>query len=157
MGESRDLLVAQRRDGHRLLQVGGLLFLLGLVVGLGVPKFTLPRLALSTHLLGMTQGTFLMVGGLLWPKLKLTRAASGIGRVLATYGCLAAWTANLLGAVWGAGASMVPMAAGGARGSAFQEATIRVLLMSAAVSLVCVAVLILWGLRTAPPTDSGAQ
>jgi len=157
MGESRDLLVAQRRDGHRLLQVGGLLFLLGLVVGLGVPKFTLPRLALSTHLLGITQGTFLMVGGLLWPKLKLTRAGSGIGRVLATYGCLAAWTANLLGAVWGAGGSMVPMAAGGARGSAFQEATIRVLLMSAAVSLVCVAVLILWGLRTAPPTDSGAQ
>jgi hydroxylaminobenzene mutase len=157
MSESRDLLVALRRDGHRLLQAGGLLFLLGLVVGLGVPRFTVPRLALSTHLLGITQGTFLMVGGLLWPKLQLTRAASGTGRVLATYGCLAAWAANLLGAVWGAGASMVPMAAGTARGSASQEATIRVLLMSAAVSLVCVAVLILWGLRTAPPTDPGEQ
>jgi len=145
MGESRDLLVTQGRDGHRLLQVGGLLFLLGLVVGLGVPKFTVPRLALSTHLLGITQGTF------------LTRATSGMGRVLATYGCLAAWTANLLGAVWGAGASMVPMAAGAARGTPLQETTIRVLLISAAVSLVCVAVLILWGLRAAPPADSGAQ
>ena len=157
MGESRDLLVTQGRDGHRLLQVGGLLFLLGLVVGLGVPKFTVPRLALSTHLLGITQGTFLMVAGLLWPRLKLTRATSGMGRVLATYGCLAAWTANLLGAVWGAGASMVPMAAGAARGTPRPETTIRVLLISAAVSLVCVAVLILWGLRAAPPADSGAQ
>jgi hydroxylaminobenzene mutase len=157
MGESRNLLVAQRRDGHRLLQAGGLLFLLGLVVGLGVPRFTVPRLALSTHLLGITQGTFLMVGGLLWPKLRLTRPASGIGRVLAIYGCLAAWTANLFGAAWGAGASMVPMAAGGARGSAIQEGTIRLLLISAAVSLVCVAALILWGLRTVPHTDSGEQ
>jgi len=157
MGESQNLSVAQRRDGHRLLQAGGLLFLLGLVVGLGVPRFTLPRLALSTHLLGITQGTFLMVAGLLWPKLSLTRPASGIGRVLAIYGCLSAWTANLLGAVWGAGASMVPIAAGAARGSAFQEGTIRLLLISAAVSLLCVSVLILWGLRTLAHTDSSGQ
>jgi hypothetical protein len=54
------------RDGHRLQQVGGLLFLCGLLVGLGVPKFAVPRLALSTHLLGITQGTFLMVVGQLW-------------------------------------------------------------------------------------------
>ena len=157
MGESGDLLLKKRRDGHRLLQAGGLLFLFGLVVGLGVPKFAVPRLALSTHLLGITQGTFLMVVGLLWPKLSLTGRASGNGRILATYGCLAAWTANLLGAVWGAGASMVPMAAGGARGSAVQEGTIRLLLMSAAVSLVSVAVLILWGLRTLPRTAPGEQ
>jgi hydroxylaminobenzene mutase len=150
MKEPLDATEGLHRDGHRLLQVGGLLFLLGLLVGLAVPRFTVPRLGLSTHLLGIMQGTFLMVGGLLWPKLRITRSASGIAHGLAIYGCLAAWTANLLGAVWGAGNSMLPMAAGAARGSSFQEGTIRVLLMSAALSLVTVAVLILWGLRTPP-------
>jgi hydroxylaminobenzene mutase len=139
-----------RRDGHRLLQAGGLLFLLGLLVGLGVPRFAVPRLGLSTHLLGIMQGTFLMVAGLLWPKLRLARSASRTGSALAIYGCLAAWTANLLGAVWGAGNSMLPLAAGAARGNPFQEGAISVLLVSAALALVVAAILILWGLRTLP-------
>jgi hypothetical protein len=89
-----------RRDAHRLLQAGGLLFLLGLLVG------------------------------------------------------LAAWTANFLGAVWGAGSTMLPLVAGGARGSALQEGTIKVLLISVAASLITAAVLILWALRTPPQADS---
>lgn len=143
------------RDGHRLLQTGALLFLLGLLVGLGVPGFAVPRLALATHLLGIMQGTFLMVGGLVWPRLRLTRSGSRIGRSAAIYGCLAAWTANLLAALWGAGNSMLPMAAGAARGSALQEGVIRGLLMSAALALVAVALLLVWGLRTPPPAGSG--
>jgi len=144
----------RRRDGHRLLQTGAFLFLLGLGVGFGVPAFRIPRLALSTHLLGITQGTFLMVVGLAWSRLRVGARASTTGRYLATYGCVAAWTANLLGAVWGAGTSMVPLAAGGARGSAFQEGLIRVLLISAAVCLVSVMVLVLWGLRMPPGLDA---
>jgi (hydroxyamino)benzene mutase len=141
---------AARRFGHRLLQVGAGLFLLGLLVGLVVPRFAVPRLGLSTHLLGLMQGIFLMVAGLLWPRLKLTRAVSRIGCGLAIYGCLAAWTANLCGAVWGAGSSMVPLAAGGAQGSAFQEGTIRLLLASAALCLIGAVGILLWGLRDSP-------
>jgi len=143
-----------RGDGHRLLQVGGLLFLLGLLVGLGVPRFNAPRLALSTHLLGVMQGTFLLVVGQLWPRLRLTRSTSRVGSALAIYGCVSAWTANLLGAVWGAGSSMLPLAAGAARGSSLQEGAIRVLLMSAALSLVIAATLVLWGLRGSPRMES---
>jgi (hydroxyamino)benzene mutase len=145
---------ASLRHGHRLLQAGILVFLLALLVGVGVPRFAVPRLGLSAHLLGVTQGTFLMVAGLLWPKLRLTRSQSRIGCVLAIYGCFAAWSANVCGAVWGAGNSMLPIAAGVARGSARQEGAIRVLLMTAAASLVAVAMLILWGLRTSPPEES---
>lgn len=143
-------------QGHRLLQVGALLFLLALFVGLAVPRFTVPRLALSTHLLGIMQGTFLMVVGLLWPRLSLTRWASRIGSMLAIYACLAAWTANFLGAIWGAGNSMLPLAAGTARGSALQEGVIRVLLTSAAGSFVLVAILILWGLRRPAEAQSSS-
>lgn len=49
---------------------------------------------------------------------------------------------------------MVPMAAGGAQGSIIQEALIRVLLMSAAVSLIGSALLIVWGLRPWPAGSS---
>jgi hypothetical protein len=37
------------RQGHRLLQLGMLVFLFALVVGVAVPTFAVPRLGLSTH------------------------------------------------------------------------------------------------------------
>jgi hydroxylaminobenzene mutase len=140
------------RQGRRLLQVGMLLFLLALFVGLLVPRFSVPRLGLSTHLLGIMQGLFLMVAGLMWPKLELGRGTSRIAFWLAVYGCFAAWSANLLAGVWRAGSPMLPMAAGGAHGSAFQELVIAIGLRTAALSLVAVSLLILWGLR-APAAD----
>ena len=42
---------------------------------------------------------------------------------------------------------MLPMAAGAARGSDLQEAVIRILLVSGALSLVSTMVLVVWGLR----------
>jgi len=143
-----------RRQGHRLLQVGILLFFFALIAGLLVPGFTVPRLGLSVHLLGIMQGIFLMVVGVLWPRLKLAPAASRIGFWLAVYGCYSAWTANLLAGLWGAGNPMLPLAAGTARGSVLQETIIAVCLRSAAVSLITTSLLILWGLRTFT-SDSG--
>lgn len=136
------------REAHRLLRLGLLLFLVALLVGLVVPRFAVPRLGLSVHLLGILQGLFLTVLGLLWPRLRLTRGMSRSAFWLAAYGCLAAWTANLLAAVWGAGSSMLPIAAGHARGSLFQEAAIAIGLRTAAVSLIAAVTLVLWGLRT---------
>lgn len=138
------------REAQRLLQLGILLFLLALLVGIAVPRFAVPRLALSVHLLGIMQGLFLSVLGLLWARLKFTPRQSTIVFWLAVYGCLGAWTANLLGAIWGAGNTIVPIAAGSARGSDVQEGIINLLLRTAAVSLIATAVLVLWGLRAGP-------
>ena len=104
------------RQGHRLLQLGMLVFLFALLVGVAVPSFAVPRLGLSTHLLGITQGLFLAVTGLVWPRLKLAPAVAHVAFWLAVYGCLAPLTANLLAAMWGAGNTLLPMAAGQARG-----------------------------------------
>lgn len=136
-----------RRLGHRLLQLGVLLFLFALLVGLAVPSFAVPRLGLSTHQLGLMQGLFLMIIGVLLPRLQLTRAQARIGVVLAVYGCYAAWTANLSAAILGAGNTMLPIAAGSAHGTGLQEVLIAMVLRSAAVSLIAAAMLILWGLR----------
>jgi hydroxylaminobenzene mutase len=100
------------------------------------------------------QGTFLMVLGAIWPRLKLTPLTAKCAHVLAIYGCIAAWMANLLGAVWGAGSTMLPLAAGAARGTILQEGAIRVLLTSAALSLITSVSFLVWGLR-ATDTQQG--
>jgi len=135
------------RQGHHLLQGGILLFLFALLVGLVIPKFAVPRLGLSVHLLGIMQGTFLAVLGLLWSKLKFTRRISWVGFWLVLYGFFAAWIANVLAGVWGAGSSMLPMAAGQAQGSSLQEEIITIGLRTAAGSQITALLLILWGLR----------
>jgi hydroxylaminobenzene mutase len=142
--------------GQRLIQAGALLFLAGLIVGFAVPRFAVPRLGLSVHLLGITQGLFLMVAGLVWPRLDLTRRLSLLGMGLAAYGCLAAWTANLLAALWGAGSHLLPLAAGQAQGSPVQEAVIAIGLRTAAISLVAALMVMLWGLRASAgkPADN---
>jgi hydroxylaminobenzene mutase len=94
------------------------------------------------------QGIFVMVIGLLWPRLRLTQSVSRLTFGLVVYGCFAAWTANILAAIWGAGNSMLPIAAGHARGTALQEAIIKVVLRTAAVSLIAAVAFIAWGLRT---------
>jgi (hydroxyamino)benzene mutase len=135
------------RQEHRLFQLGLLLFLLALLIGLAVPLFAVPRLGLSTHLLGILQGIFLVVLGLLWPKLTLSRTGSSLAFWLAIYGCFAAWAANLLAAIWGAGNTMLPIAAGRAHGTILQERLISVGLRTAALSLIMLLLLLLWGVR----------
>ena len=134
--------------GRRLLRVGSVLFLFALLVGFVVQRFAVPRLGLSVHLLGLMQGLFLMVAGLLWPKLTLSRLSSSIAHCSAIYGCLTALAANLLAATWGAGNSLLPLAAGSARGSVTQETIISIGLRTAAVALIISVILIVWGLRT---------
>lgn len=145
--DSRKPAGEQMRQGHRLIQVGVSLFLIALLTGLVVHRMPLPRLALSAHLLGIMQGSFLAIVGLLWPRLKLGKMSSRVTFLLIVYGCLAAWFANLLGAIWAAGGSMVPFAAGDARGTALQEGIITVGLRTAAVSLILALLFLLWGLR----------
>ena len=142
------------RQGRCLVQLGMLLFLLGLLLGLAasnfggsVAIFAVPRAGLSAHLIALMQGTFLVVTGLLWPKLRLTRAASRIAFWLIIYGFFAALIANVMAGVWGAGGSMLPNAVGQAHGSTFQEGIIAIGLRTAALSQITALVLIVWGLR----------
>lgn len=137
-------------QAQRLLQVGIGLFLVAVLLGLAISHFAVPRLALSAHLIGILQGIFLVVAGLLWPRLNLTPAQFGGTFWLLVYQALAAFLSNLLAAAWGAGNSIIPMAAGTAHGSAAQEAVINIGLRSAAAALIIGLLLILWGLRRAP-------
>ena len=57
--------------GDRLLRLGVLLFLLGLLTGFAIPALANPRMGLTSHLEGLMNGMFLSLG-LLWPRLALS-------------------------------------------------------------------------------------
>lgn len=129
-----------------LIQVGLTLFLCALLVGLAVPAFGVPRLGLSAHLLGLLQGIFLMLIGVLRPKLRLGRGGWATAGLL-IYGCLSAWLATVLAGIWRAGGALLPMAAGSAHGTFVQEIVITLALRSSAVTLLGALLLLLWGTR----------
>jgi hydroxylaminobenzene mutase len=133
---------------QRLLQLGTLLFLLGLLVGFAIPALANPRMGLASHLEGVLNGLFLLVLGLVWPRLALGRRAASALFWLTLYGTFANWAATLVAAFWGAGARM-PLAAGAHRGTAGQELAVDVLLFTLSVAIVAACALILWGLRRA--------
>jgi hydroxylaminobenzene mutase len=85
--------------------------------------------------------------GLLWPKLRLGIAASRFAFWLLIYSGFAIVAAYLLGAIWGAGNSTMPLAAGSAHGSSLQEAVIKIMAYSSAPTGIFSFALILWGLR----------
>jgi (hydroxyamino)benzene mutase len=66
------------------------------------------------------------------------------------YSDLAIIAAFLLASIWGAGNTVMPIAAGGARGTDFQETTVALVAYSAAPRGILSFALIFWGLRTAP-------
>jgi hydroxylaminobenzene mutase len=147
-------LSASPQHGHRLVQLGAIMFVVSLLIGLGVSQFArglaffaAPRLALAAHLIGLMQGTFLIAIGTIWPRLRFSHARSRVALSLLVYGFFAAWLSNLLGGVWGAGGAMLPNAGGLARGTHAQEAVIAFGLRSAAISQIAAVLLIIWGLR----------
>ncbi len=52
--------------GLELIFSGALLFLVGLIQGVAIPKFTNSRMALSAHLSAVQSGMALMIFGMIW-------------------------------------------------------------------------------------------
>jgi hydroxylaminobenzene mutase len=138
-------------SARKLLRLGILLFLLGLLTGFVVPATANPRMALSSHLEGVLNGLFLLVLGLIWHRLALGLGAGRVAFWLAVYGTFTNWATTLAAALLGVGAPMMPLAAAGRTGTAGQEALIAFGLVSLSISMVAVSAIVLWGLR---PVDN---
>jgi hydroxylaminobenzene mutase len=138
------------RQGHYLLQFGVGLFLFSSLWGFVIPFVRVRRLGLSVHTLSGLEGIILIGLGLLWPRLALGTASSLVAFVFFVYSTLATLLPYVLAAVWAAGDSTIPLAAGGARGSRLQEIVIAAVLYTAAPTVLISLTLILWGLRSPP-------
>lgn len=137
-----------RDPARRMLQMGVALLLFALAVGLAIPALPVPRLGVASHVNAVIGAVFLLAFGLIWPQLRLGAGASRWLFWLAPYSFFVASLMPLLGAIWGAGASMLPMAAGVARGSPLQEGILATGLVTAGAAIIAVCALLLIGLRT---------
>jgi len=144
------------RQGDRLLQVGVALLLLLSLEGFAIPHLAAPHLGVSAHKLAGLQSVLILALGLAWPRLNLGAATSRIAFWLLVYATFAILAAFVMGAVWGAGNETMPLAAGAAHGSAFQEAVIRIVAYSSAPTGLVSFALLLWGLRIVNHTAHGA-
>jgi (hydroxyamino)benzene mutase len=138
---------ALSRQGHRLLQIGVALFLFTSFEGFAVPYFAVPNLGRSVHTLSGFTGVLFVALGLAWTRLDLGTTAARIAFWFLVYSAFATIAGFVIAGVLGAGSSIMPLAAGGARGSDFQEALIQLVMYPAAPTGIASFALILWGLR----------
>jgi hypothetical protein len=143
------------RQGHRMLQIGIALFVFSGLEGFVIHSLPAPSLGRSVHTLSALQGVITLVLGLLWPRLNLGATAARIAFWTFLYSSFATLVPFVMAALWGAGNSTIPLAAGAAHGSTVQEIVIKTVLYSAALPFFVSMALILWGLRsvTAPSRD----
>lgn len=133
---------------------GAFLFLIGLVTGLQQRRFTNMRMALSAHLEGVMNGTFLIALGAIWGNLELPPRAEQAARWTALYGTYGNWLFTALGAAVGTAAAN-PTLSQGHHGKPWQEKIAETGFFSIAVSIIAAVMLILWGLgRTVSSRDT---
>jgi hydroxylaminobenzene mutase len=143
------------RQGRGLLQLGVVLFLFTSFEGFVIPALAVPNLGRSVHTLSGFVGVLFVAMGLMWPMLKLGTAASRIAFWFLVYSSLATIAGFVIAAWWGAGGSIIPIAAQGARGSDFQETVIQLVMYPAAPTGIISFALILWGLRGSESRPGG--
>ena len=130
-----------------MLQIGIGLFVFSGLEGFAIPRLASPPLGRSVHTLSALQGVMALTLGLFWPRLHLGANTSRIALWTYNYSSFATLVPFMLAALWGAGNTTMPLAAGEARGNALQEATIKTIIYSAPLPFFTSMALILWGLR----------
>jgi (hydroxyamino)benzene mutase len=135
------------RHGRGLLQLGVALFLFTSFEGFAIPALAVPNLGRSLHTLSAFTGVLFLAMGLMWQMLRLGTTAARIAFWFLVYSAFATIAGFVLAALWGAGGSIIAIAAQGARGTDFQEVVIQAVMYPAAPAGIVAFALILWGLR----------
>ena len=135
----------KKHHSDRLIFLGVLLFMLGLIIGLFVPLFANPRMGLSSHIEGILNGIFLIVLGLIWYKIELPDVWLKFTFWLALYGTFANCLGMFIAAVLNAGKSLT-VAANGQEGTPVAEGIITFILVSLSLAMLAACVTILIGL-----------
>jgi hydroxylaminobenzene mutase len=144
MGSSGRTTLVRTAD-RGLIWHGMFLFLTGLLTGLNERRFTNMRMALSAHLEGVMNGTFLIALGAIWGHVEFPPRVAKSARWLALYGTYGNWLFTTLGAAVGTAAAN-PILSQSHHGKPWQERVAGAGFRSVAYSILVAAVLILWGL-----------
>ena len=136
--------------GRRLMFLGMVLFLLGLVSGLAMPLFTNPRMGLSAHLEGVLNGLFLVAAGLVWPHVRLSDYRGGVAWRLALVGTYGNWAVTTLAAILGT-KSLTPIASAGFGAGRWQETLVTFGFATSGLAILTAALLLAIGLSGRGP------
>lgn len=134
------------RTARDLALLGAVLILLGLLTGLATSVMANPRMGLSSHLAAMMGGTLLLALAAVWHWVRLSPGLDRLACWLLAYANLANWAATLLAAIWGAGATSMPIVAGANRAADWQEGLVMVLLISLSLAMIAAVALVIKGL-----------
>lgn len=137
-------------QGHRLIQLGALLFLLTCLEGFAIPYFRAPMVARSVHTLAGLSGVVLMALGLIWPRLRLNASHAAVAFWTLLYSTFATIGMFFLAALWRAGTTVIPIASQGFLGSNAQETVLQAIAYTAGPTALVAFSLIVWGLRGLP-------
>jgi hydroxylaminobenzene mutase len=139
--------MSQEGTHRRLIRQGMILFILGLITGILIPRLTSPRLALAAHMEGLLNGMFLiLVGGVVWKELRLSDGLARAGSWLLLVAAYASWGFCLLAAVFGAGETLA-IAGKGYHAAPWQEWLVTAGLGVGALCVLVASCFVLYGLR----------
>lgn len=107
-------------EGLELLFSGALLFLIGLVQGVAIPKFTNSRMALSAHLSAVQSGMALMIFGIVWTLLAFPEVWRDLIKLALILSVYLIWFGITVSAITGASKAL-PIAGEGYTGTKVSE------------------------------------
>ena len=136
---------------RRLLWHGMALFLIGLLTGLAQQHFANMRMALSAHLEGVMNGTFLLAVGAVWNEVRLSSRASAAAYWTLLGGTYGNWAVTTVAAMLGTVALSPTTAAGRPAAAQWQEALVTAGFVSIGLVIILASALLLWGLRSKAP------
>ena len=134
---------------------GAFLFLIGLVTGLQERRFKNMRMALSAHLEGVMNGTFLIALGAIWGNVELPLRVKQAARWTALFGAYGNWFFTMLGAAMGTAAAN-PILSQGHHGKPWQERLAGAGFRSIAYSILIAVVLVVLGLARRKPSSEAS-
>lgn len=140
---------------RRMMWHGMFLFLIGLVTGMQERRFKNMRMALSAHLEGVMNGTFLIAVGAIWGHVELSPRVEKAARWTALYGAYGNWLFTTVGAALGTAAAN-PTLSRGHHGKPSQERLVGAGFRSIAYSILIAVMLLLWGLTRRKPLQNNA-
>ena len=131
---------------RRLKMLGMLLFLLGLVTGFVMSMFKNPRMGLAAHLEGIMNGIFLVIAGMIWNELKISKLLRSITCITLIYGTYANWLTTMFAAYLGT-SKMTPIAGQGFVGEILHQQIVSLGFASVGLTMIFSLVVIVYGLR----------
>jgi hydroxylaminobenzene mutase len=134
-----------RTGDRRLMWHGVFLFLIGLMTGMQERRFKNMRMALSAHLEGVMNGTFLIALGAIWGNVNLPPRVEQAARWTVLFGTYGNWLCTTLGAAMGTAAAN-PILSEGHHGKPWQEKVAGFGFRTIAYSILVAVVLVLCGL-----------